>query len=73
MKSKNNFICQNKTIYIVWKKWLSVLLIYFIAFLTHSSLFAQGSRDVKGKVLDIQGNPIIGATVYLKGTDSKDT
>ncbi|GET21425.1 SusC/RagA family TonB-linked outer membrane protein [Prolixibacter denitrificans] len=46
---------------------LKCVLFLLVSF-TSLSGFAQDSRTIRGTVVDEQGNPVIGATVALKGT-----
>ncbi|HYX08195.1 MAG TPA: carboxypeptidase-like regulatory domain-containing protein, partial [Bacteroidales bacterium] len=36
--------------------------------LVNPAVFGQDVREIQGTVLDMEGNPIIGASVYIKGT-----
>ena len=48
------------------------LLIISILFLTSLGAFAGNNKatSIKGKVVDIEGSPILGAKVSIKGVDS---
>jgi TonB-linked SusC/RagA family outer membrane protein len=52
-----------------WKSVLTSFLLIFL-FLCSSSAFAQKMNMIKGMVIDEKQNPVIGATVILKGSTS---
>ena len=73
MSQITKLISQKITMNITRKKIFFILLVLFIVVLKNFSLCAQTQRDIQGKVLDAQGNPIIGATIYLKGSTTGTT
>lgn len=75
---KANFAAQRintkmKGFFNLLRNMATVLSVLFLAIcLNPGSVWAQG-RSVSGSVKDVGGNPIIGAGVLLKGTDSGTT
>ncbi len=55
-----------------WETWLTRFLFSLIIFCS-SSVLAQNTRTVRGTVFDDQGEPIIGASVMVKGKASSGT
>ena len=47
------------------RKMISFVL---IGILSCCVAFAQGQRTIKGKVVDQNGEPVVGAVVFIKGT-----
>lgn len=47
--------------------WKNIFLVYLLTIFT-SSVFAQQGIPIKGTVTDVDGNPIPGVTVVVKGT-----
>lgn len=52
---------------------LMAMIAVMILAVPATSVFAQNSRQVSGKVADAAGNPIIGATVMVEGTNRGTT
>ena len=47
---------------------LCSLSIFFITFLLFNNLYAQTSGKLSGRILDNEGNPMVGANVLIEGT-----
>lgn len=68
MKQIIKLISQKNTIDIITKNLLSIMLVFLMVTLIPPSAFAQTERVIQGTAVDSQGEPVFGATVYLKGT-----
>lgn len=68
MKQIHVLISQKKSKNILHKFGLPVLFILCMAVLAKSSVYAQDSQKIKGRVIDGKEEPVIGATIYVKGT-----
>ena len=68
MKHRIKLSSQNVALSDLIKGYLIKTLVIVFGILINLSLFAQNTRSIKGTVVDEQNNPVIGATVIVKGT-----
>ncbi|WP_340110725.1 SusC/RagA family TonB-linked outer membrane protein [Maribellus mangrovi] len=69
MKHRINLSSQKVTLSALIKNHLIKTLVLVLGILINLSLFAQDTRTIKGRVVDAQDMPVIGATVIVKGTN----
>ncbi|WP_163713581.1 SusC/RagA family TonB-linked outer membrane protein [Mangrovibacterium lignilyticum] len=68
MKKTNELLSQKESLPNSLRIGLSNCLLVLIFALFSVSVFAQNSKQISGVVTDSQANPVIGATVMVKGT-----
>nr|WP_320021174.1 TonB-dependent receptor [uncultured Draconibacterium sp.] len=67
MKNRINLSSQ-KALSALMKNYLIKTLVVVLGIFINLSLFAQDTKTITGTVVDEQDNPVIGATVIVKGT-----
>ncbi|WP_319590111.1 TonB-dependent receptor [uncultured Draconibacterium sp.] len=67
MKHRINLSSQ-KALSALMKNYLIKTLVVLLGIFINLSLFAQNTKTITGTVVDEQDNPVIGATVIVKGT-----
>jgi rRNA processing protein Gar1 len=66
------YLFHQKFFLLMKKSLLKIIMISTVVLLT-ASLSAQNTRVIRGKVVDEQNNPIIGATIVIKDTPAIGT
>lgn len=68
MKQKNNLFFQKKSLKTNKRIYLLRSIMLLLCILISSFGFTQNTKSIKGTVVDEQNEPVIGATVVVKGT-----